>query len=544
MATLVLVASLLLSCFCFSRKRMLARHYRAETLPAKIFSHIFEWSFSLALVMFFYDALLFLLRSGWQWVTVDGLLLMERRLAAFQHAVDELKPSWMGSLVIIVALYLLARSWIRLGESTTFRFYRKIKDGLHVMNTFLVLLCLFTMLGSQPGKAAATLEIRLRQERSEYGVLRGEMKGALAGATVNQLFEKITKASPNAGAAANLMNASASEAEALRKTYAAAMSYHSEPIQHWINRTEAERTALRFATEHRASVEPPPDAIEEVRLPGETTYKRILKAEANIKKFEETFRPQLRLLLQRLGANDAFMQMPDLAIDSVSKMLDPIAEANTWLKPFFDVLTSTVTDATEMALEEKLDDATKTAATNPDRVKALLPEAAEDLIRPTPPHITQEAELRFGREVNEIKGREFEVQRLSAMLDRGLHPPPKPPQPWPPHPKPPVDDTPAQLQKFKDGLHGWIVSKNPNGDPQEIFVHTRMDGMFLKDLRYIAKESPDGMSWDVYKVGGGGVFRRIGTGRGSHGGGGGQPGHWIGTIAKPTDIEIGECSCN
>ena len=234
----------------------------------------------LVLVMLFYDALLLLLRSGWQWVTVDDLLWMERSLAALQHAVDELKPSWMGSLVIIVVLYLLARSWIRLGESTTFRFYRRIKDILHVMNALLVLVCLFTLLGSQPGKVAATLEIRLRQERSEYGVLRGEMKDALASATVNQVFEKIAKTSPNAGAAANLMDRSATEAETLRKAYAAALSYHSEPIQHWINRTEAQRSALRSAAESGAPAGPPPDAIEEIRLPTDTTYKRILKAKA------------------------------------------------------------------------------------------------------------------------------------------------------------------------------------------------------------------------------------------------------------------------
>jgi hypothetical protein len=181
--------------------------------------------------MLFYDTLLFLLRSGWQWVTVDDLLWMERSLAALQRAVDELKPSWMGSLVIIVALYLLARSWIRLGESTTFHFYRRIKDGLHVLNALLVLLCLFTLLGSQPGQAAATLEVRLRQERSEYGVLRSEMKGALASATVNQVFEMIANSSPNARAVANLIDTSAGEAETLRKTYADAVSYHSEPIQ-------------------------------------------------------------------------------------------------------------------------------------------------------------------------------------------------------------------------------------------------------------------------------------------------------------------------
>ena len=235
------------------------------------------------------------------------------------------------------------------------------------------------------------------------------------------------------------------------------------------------------------------------------------------------------------------MQMPDLAVDSVSKILDPVAEANPWLKPFFDVLTSTITDKTEMALEKKLDDLTKTAATSPDQVNPLLPEAVQELAESAPPHITQEAERRFGREVNEIRGREVEVQRLSALLDRGLHP-----RPVDPHLKPPsVDDTAAQLQKFVDGLHGWVVTKNPNGDPQKIFVHMRMEGMFLKDLRYIAKESPDGMNWDVYKVGRGGAFRRIGTGQGAKGGGGGgQSGGWIGTIARPTDIEIGECSCN
>jgi hypothetical protein len=65
-ATLILVASLCISCWSFIRTRALSRQNYSETLYAKFLGHVFEFTASLAAVLLFYHALLLLILTGWE----------------------------------------------------------------------------------------------------------------------------------------------------------------------------------------------------------------------------------------------------------------------------------------------------------------------------------------------------------------------------------------------------------------------------------------------------------------------------------------------
>jgi hypothetical protein len=94
----------------------------------------------------------------------------------------------------------------------------------------------------------------------------------------------------------------------------------------------------------------------------------------------------------------------------------------------------------------------------------------------------------------------------------------------------PDEDEGEALETFRRGLDsGWIVTRNSREDPSKIFVHRSSDPYYgLRDLKYIVRAEPDG-SWTVYRPRGGS--------------GGTEYGRRVGSMPRPLDVSVGECTC-
>src|ERR1700761_35643 len=104
MATVALIVSLLIAWGSFAQKRK----YQSDTLSAKFLSHLFEWSASLLFVLLIYHTLAFLLRSGWQGLTIAQLVRLEEWINTAKQLSDKYKPTWLMSLLVLFSLYFLA----------------------------------------------------------------------------------------------------------------------------------------------------------------------------------------------------------------------------------------------------------------------------------------------------------------------------------------------------------------------------------------------------------------------------------------------------
>src|SRR5258708_5096490 len=119
MAILVLVVCLLVARWSFTSKRDLARRRKSETVKAKLFGHLFEWSLSLGIVLLFYESLIGALALGWRWITVGDLQKIESNLVDAQRLINQYKPTWMMWMAVLIVLYLLGNMWIRFLERDT-----------------------------------------------------------------------------------------------------------------------------------------------------------------------------------------------------------------------------------------------------------------------------------------------------------------------------------------------------------------------------------------------------------------------------------------
>ena len=154
-------------------------------------------------------------------LSAGNLLRLEQALVAIQEVLDRYKLTWSTTLGILIALYCLGAMRIAWFEgNTVFSVFTKTKKILHLVNVLAFLLASFTLLGSEPGSAAATLEIRLRQQRKDYGVLRSEVNRALSGAAATHAFDNVMRRFPgDPGAIAKLFDSIDRNADALRRSY-------------------------------------------------------------------------------------------------------------------------------------------------------------------------------------------------------------------------------------------------------------------------------------------------------------------------------------
>jgi hypothetical protein len=363
MATLILVASLLLSWWSFERRRALSRQGHSETVSAKVFENIFEFSVSLAAVLLFYNVLLIVVSTGWQWITVADLVRLEHWLTVAQRTLDRYKPEWSTWMAVLVVLYLLGRLGIRfLERDTRFRVFRKTKSILHIINMIMLLLSSFTLLGFHPGKAATTLEIHLRKERKEYGVLQRKVGRIIRAAKINQAFDNAGNAFPDAARVPHNINSLVTDGTVLQRKYADAevkYAIHDHRIETLLKRNETQRALLKRASRAMPVHIFSKGTSKDPKLPSTVRYIGILKARARVEDYMKRVRPEALRFLKQPGGEDILVELPEGPIDHLTESLNPIAEPLPLFKPILDVMSSILTDAAEVAIKRKIDDLTR-----------------------------------------------------------------------------------------------------------------------------------------------------------------------------------------
>jgi hypothetical protein len=423
MVTFCFVASLILVWYSLRRRRTLRRFGREKTLAFKFWGQTVEFSAILAVVLAWYHALLLLLSSGWEYLSAGTLLRLEHWLVTMQALLDRYKLNWTTTLGIMLLLYWLgAMRIVWFERNTPFSIFKKTKSILHVINVLAFLLASFTLLGSEPGAAAATLEIRLQKQRTDYGVLRREVKRALAGTSTSRAFDNVMRAFPSEpSAVAKLVESIDRNADALRKSYTDTKAKYDvrdasterllagyDRKQEDVERVQSVSESDSESSDHDA--ENPPDVVSEHEIEGATASLHVL---------EEKVSPPFLGFLKRPGAKDIALHIADLPMDkTLEVLLRPITEAYPVLKPALDVLTSTLTDAVRQPLERKLDELTPALIERPDDAESLISQAAKDLADPIPVKIPPEQIRHFQRAVGELEREAKEFETGITRMDR------------------------------------------------------------------------------------------------------------------------------
>jgi hypothetical protein len=203
-----------------------------------------------------------------------------------------------------------------------------------IANMFLVALTSFTLLGSEAGQLLATLRIRLRSVRSEYGLLRRQVQETILGGALNRIHERtVAGLGPSYASAPQSLDRIETGAAALRQRYWAFQQEYQvpdAPVEQALLRYERDETARRnaegvaarliaAASPHVSDSAPARSAMEgstptvdepafEGALLGKASYSRLRRANEEVKRVSERIRPGLIRFLSRPAGREVVLR--------------------------------------------------------------------------------------------------------------------------------------------------------------------------------------------------------------------------------------------
>jgi hypothetical protein len=422
MISTVFLASLALMWYSLRRRRVLKKSGSTETLAFKLLGHSLEFSACLAGVLLVYYLLLAWLISGWQGLSAETLLKLENRLVSTQEVLEHYKLSWTTALVILVILYVMGLT--RLGF---FRHGRHLKSflwakkALQLLNLIIALLCSFTLLGSQPGKAAATLQIHFREERTNYGVLRSEIKNALGGSAATKAVDRLMRELPGGSAVVlQTMYDLEHDSERLIKTYDQAKnSYGIRDVrtESDLQRENKREDALKASPDASHADKSAPISAQSPIVPDKVTYRGVENAQREVRSFIERSNPQLLRVLSRPEGKEIVLHMADFAPDKLSDVLsDSIGKICPLFKPIIEAIMSGFSDLIQKPIERELDKVAESVIEHPNDVDTLLDKFAAQACDSAHLEMSPDARRRYLARLHQLQADAKSLKANEARL--------------------------------------------------------------------------------------------------------------------------------
>ena len=417
--TVAFFGALILAWLCYRQKKQLKQHGSEQGVAQEFFGRGLEFFAILAGVLLLYNVLLLFVAVGWQYVSVRFLISLENFLAKLQEGFKNYGLTWTRTLIVLLIIYLLGFTKIGILRSgRPGKAFKRTKIVFRRVQTAVILLASFTLLGSQVGEPAATLDIRLRTVRNEYGILRTELAETLAHQTANQLYGRLRdQLGTNYQSIPPALKRVEDKSASLREYYRSFRQEYDARDEH-VERAN-QRTARRETVnqEIRPSAEQSRHndaaAAQEVDVPAAASLEEIKGARQGLAKYREKVSPEIVKLIAHPGGKDIILHLPSLFTAKISEFLvDPLTEEYPILKPLIGIFSSTFDEAVKLKVKRQLDDLTGSLIERPDAAEEIVTHAASEIAASVPAEIPLATTGQIAHEIRNLDG---EAQRLGDL---------------------------------------------------------------------------------------------------------------------------------
>lgn len=422
---LLLLAAVVLTLLVFWKKRSLYKEYRDEEFLYYFLRSSLEFLVPLTIVLSFYLGLLAVISMGWQDISLQSLIRLEGFLATI-HSYTQWKLSKLAVLGIFVGIFVLGL--LRLPLETRTNLYQRV-ETIYKWNkriyVFFVLLCSFTLLGTQLGPVSDDLKLRIKLTREGYAELRKETEETLSEAVAVELHTKTHDSLPPAYQTALKQSEEiGSQASVLQHHYVSAQREYGVKS----NKTEA--VLVPIETRRRANLE------TEIRLPAhssskrvtapepeprEVTYRKVTEAKTAITEYRKKTPGRIITFLSTVDGKKLTVQGAKVVTDFMkSGALSPVLKAHPLAELFVDTFFKPMDDVMKAKIEKFADGAARSFTQNPGTIESTIKSESLKIVNETQIKISPEMAQKGDESGRALREELTKIEAAKAEVDSGI----------------------------------------------------------------------------------------------------------------------------
>lgn len=422
---LILAGVFVLTLLVYWKKRSLAEVGRDKQLGYYFLKSSLEFLVPLLIVLFLYFGLLAVISIGWQDLSLQSLIRLEEKLATI-HSYTKWKLSKLTVFGLFVVIYILGL--LRMPLEIRKKFYSGVERAATWSKrayVFIVLLCSFTLLGTQLGPVSDDLKLRIKLTRDGYADLRHETEEALSEEVAFLLHTKTHDSFPVAyQTALKTPEEVGSRAAVLQAHYAKAQSDYG------IKSTRAETVISTVAERRNAKIE------TEIRLgpeastrrstvsepdPARTSYRKVTEAKAAVASHRGKTQGRFLSFLSTVDGKKLTVQGLKVATDFMkSEALSPWIKTYPIAGPLVDVLAKTLDDKLKATVERMADNATRSVLQSPQTAETAIKNESSKIVSETEIKISPEIMQKAQESARGVEAELASIESAKVEIDTGI----------------------------------------------------------------------------------------------------------------------------
>jgi hypothetical protein len=422
---LIFLAVLILTLVVYWKKRSLAQEGRNKEIFYYFLRSSLEFLFPLTIVLFFYLGLLAVISIGWQDINLQSLIRLEEGLATI-HSYTSWKLSKLMVLGLFVGIYVLGL--LRLPLETR----KKLYSGVEWVATWskrayvlFVLLCSFTLLGTQLGPVSNDLKLRIKLTRDGYADLHHQTEEALSEEVAFQLHAKTYDSFPVPyQTALKRPEEVGSRATVLQNHYAKAQSeYGVKSVKtESVLSTVEERRKAKVETEIRLDRETSTGrATVSEPEPTHLTYRKVTEAKAAITNHRQKTQGRVISFLSTVDGKKLTVQGAKVVTDLVKS-----GAFSHWIKtypiagPFIDVFFKTLDDKIKATIERTADNTARSLLQSPQTTGTMITSESSKIVSQTEIKISPETMQQAQESATKLEEELATIESAKVEVDTGI----------------------------------------------------------------------------------------------------------------------------
>ena len=420
---MLFVVSLILAFVCARKKRELEKYGRKRAVSYYFYEHSLVFLTCLLLVVIFYFVLYLLAQLASGFVNVQSLIQIEEGLMRLKSSFAVFKLDPVKVLLIYLALYFFGI--LGLAATVSKRLFSSVdryRTLARVVYIVLVLLCSFTLLGTQMGQPTQALRLRIKTTREGYADLQQQVREDLTREIVKRFYDGSLASFPPAYQHALTLPAlTATKTVVLKDAYAAAQTGYAvrlESVEKVLAREQAQsERASRTEAEIVLVAEAARDRVPAETVLPDTSPKKITDALSVLQSRRERLHSKVIALLEIEGGKKVVLQLPKVVTGEIKKAaFREVVAAYPILEPVVDVFVRTIDKGIEREIEASVDRLTQSAIEKPGAIEQVIQQEAARVVAPKAVAVPEAILERASAETRSLEQEYQEVERAITQV--------------------------------------------------------------------------------------------------------------------------------